>query len=224
MAEGAVGNDTIGELTRPEALRAAARSTAYRLFAGGIGYPEGRLLESVRSGELAEAITEALGAIDPKLLEGFDADALRDAGADDDLPVEYTRLFDVGASGPPCPLYGGLYGGARMKVMEEAVRFYNHFGLKLSESPRELPDHLTTELEFLHYLAYREAEAIEAGEDAGPYQRAQRDFIERHPGKWVPMLVQRLEGQKPMRFFRALFGGLERLLSAAHSELNALEH
>jgi TorA maturation chaperone TorD len=83
---------------------------------------------------------------------------------------------------------------------------------------------MTTELEFLHYLAYREAEALEEGEDAGPYRRAQRDFIERHPGKWVPMLVQRLEAQKPMRFFLALFVGLERLLSSAHAELKALEH
>ena len=37
------------------------------------------------------------------------------------------------------------------------MRFYDFFGLSLSEGQREEPDHLLTELEFLHYLAYQEA-------------------------------------------------------------------
>ncbi len=150
--------------------------------------------------------------MDPSLLDGATWQALTDAGDEDDLAVEFTRLFDVGKSGPPCPLYGGLYGGTRMKTMEEAVRFYNHFGLSLSENIRELPDHLTTELEFLHFLAFREAESHQQGGDPGPYQRAQRDFIFRHPGRWVPELRERLEKNDPMPFFLELVRQLERVL------------
>ena len=94
-----------------------------------------------------------------------------------DLHHELFDLFEVGASGPPCALYGGLHSEARMKTMEEALRFYHHFGLTLSEAARELPDHLSTQLEFLHFLAFREAEALDSGLDAGPYRRAQRDFV-----------------------------------------------
>jgi DMSO reductase family type II enzyme chaperone len=206
-------------LSGPEELRAAARSQAYRLFAEAIDYPDDALRESVRTGKLASALREVLGALDPKLVEEIDWEGLHDAGEADELEVEFTRLFDVGVSGPPCPLYGGIYGGARMKAMEEAVRFYNHFGLTLSESPRELPDHLTTQLEFLHFLAFREAEALQRGDDAGAFQRAQRDFIERHPGKWVPKLCERLDQQEPMRFFAALAHGLERLLARTQAEL-----
>jgi DMSO reductase family type II enzyme chaperone len=109
-----------------------------------------------------------------------------------------------------------------MKTMEEVVRFYNHFGLTLSEKPRELPDHLTTQLEFLHFLAYREAEALERGDDPSSYQRAQRDFLGRHPGRWIPMLRAKLEAQEPMPFFLELVRRLERLLEAELARLVAL--
>ena len=205
-----------------EQKSAAARSRTYELFARLFEYPDKAFAEAIRSGELAEKIRETLHALDPALLEGSDWEALRNAGEEeDDLAVEYTRLFDVGASGPPCPLYGGLYGGARMKTMEETVRFYNHFGLTLSESPREMPDHITTELEFLHFLAFREVVALQSGDDPGPFRRAQRDFAARHPGRWIPKLRERLEGQDPMPFFRELVGQLERFL--AHDQKRLIE-
>jgi DMSO reductase family type II enzyme chaperone len=206
-------------LREGDELRAAARSGAFGLFAAAFGYPEGTLLEEIRGGRLSDALAEALGAVAPDLGGEVDTDALRDGGEGEELAIEFTRLFDVGVSGPPCPLYGGLYGGSRMKTMEEAVRYYNHFGLSLAEKPRELPDHLTTELEFLHYLAFREAEALQAGTDAGPYRRAQRDFIARHPGKWVPKLRAKLEEESSMRFFTALVGALESLLAQTHADM-----
>ncbi len=212
---------TLTEMTG-EAATAAARSRTYEIFARLFDYPDQAFGQAIRNGELAETIRETLRALDPSLLEGSDWDALGNAGeAEDDLAVEYTRLFDVGASGPPCPLYGGLYAGARMKTMEETVRFYNHFGLTLSDDPREMPDHITTELEFLHFLAFREAEALHGGEDAGPFRRAQRDFAARHPGRWVPQLRERLDAQDPMPFFRELVCQLERFL--AHDQARLAE-
>lgn len=195
-----------------EARAAAARSRAYAVFARAFDYPDAQFLPAIRDGELSAALRRALEDVDPSLLEDVDWIALETAGDDDDLAVEYTRLFDVGAGGPPCPLHGGLYGGARMKNMEEAVRFYNHFGLKLSETQHELPDHLTTELEFMHFLCFEEAGALAEGSDAGPYQRAQRDFVSRHPGRWVPALRKRLEQRDPPPFFREVVRQLERFL------------
>ena len=202
-----------------EAQRAAARSAAYGCFVGVVAYPDQEQLEAIRSGAVAGQLAQALTAVAPGLLSKSDLDALRDAGRDDELAIEYTRLFDVGAGGPPCPLHGGLYRGARMQVMEEAVRFYNFFGLHMPETPAELPDHLTTQLEFLHYLAFREAEALQQGDDPAPYRRAQRDFVARHPGSWVPALCVRLEKQEPARFFSALFAALDRFLARDLQEL-----
>jgi DMSO reductase family type II enzyme chaperone len=210
-------------VSQPEARRAVARSRAYATFARLFDYPDGELVEDVRDGTLAEALRSVLAEVDPALAASGNWAALREAGGEpDDLAVEYTRLFDVGASGPPCPLYGGLYSGARMKTMEEAVRFYNHFGLSMAESPRELPDHITTQLEFLHFLAFREAEALEADDDPAPFQRAQRDFVSRHPGRWVPRLRERLEKNDPMPFFLELVARLEDFLAHDAGHLVAL--
>ena len=210
-------------VSQPEARRAVARSRAYATFARLFDYPDGELVEDVRDGTLAEALRSVLAEVDPALAASGNWAALREAGGEpDDLAVEYTRLFDVGASGPPCPLYGGLYSGARMKTMEEAVRFYNHFGLSMAESPRELPDHITTQLEFLHFLAFREAEALEGDDDPAPFQRAQRDFVSRHPGRWIPRLRERLEKNDPMPFFLELVARLEDFLAHDAGHLVAL--
>jgi DMSO reductase family type II enzyme chaperone len=198
---------------------ASARSLAYGLFAGALGYPEGSLLEDIREGRFADALAKTLGDIDPSLAEKLDRDALSDGLEADELAIEYTRLFDVGTSGPPCPLHGGLWSEERMMNMEEVLRFYNHFGLSLDQGQRELPDHLGTELEFLHYLAFREAEALQAELDANSYQLAQRDFIERQPGRWVPQLRAKLEAHAPPRFFAEFFRALEQLLTAEHARL-----
>jgi len=215
----AAGQD-LTEISGDEQILAAARSSVYRLFAESMNYPDAEFCDWVKSSGLRQPLKECLSTIDAELCSDESRwGALEDAGAEDELAIEYTRLFDAGASGPPCPLYGGLYGGARMKTMEEAVRFYNHFGLTLSGEPRELPDHLVTQLEFLHYLAYREVEALQQEIDPGPYQRAQRDFIERHLGSWVPKLCQRLEKEEAAPYFKAVLENLAALLAWDHARL-----
>jgi len=185
---------------------AAARSSIYGLFQDALTYPNDEVREGLAGGELVELMRKGLELAEVDFTPAQESwTALQEVGSTEDLAVEYTRLFDAGASGPPCPLYGGLYGGDRMKKMEEAVRFYNHFGLTTSEAERELPDHLGTQLEFMHYLTYREAEALHAERDAGPYRRAQRDFVARHLGRWIPKLCERLEEQQANDFFRSLF-------------------
>jgi len=207
--------EILEELHEGEELRAAARSRMYALFCEALRYPDDEMRAWVREGELSRALRATLASVEPGLLDGTDWDALAQAEAGDEedgLAIEHTRLFEVGASGPPCALYGGLYNDARMKTMEEVVRFYNHFGLTMSDDPRELPDHLATELEFLHFLAFREAEALHDGGDPGPYRRAARDFVQRHPGRWVPKLLPKLRRAKPPRFYDELFALLARVL------------
>jgi DMSO reductase family type II enzyme chaperone len=101
-----------------------------------------------------------------------------------------------------------------MKTMEEMVRFYRYFGLRPDEGMREPPDHLAAQLEFLHFLTYRETQALLSGDDADPLRRAEKDFLERHPGRWVPKLLARLDQHKPHRFYRTLLHALGLFLSA----------
>lgn len=208
-----------------EVLLAAVRSRLYGFLAGAVDYPYEPLLQRMQQGQVRAELWDLLeSAPELALAPRVDWEGLGDVPGDaDTLPVEYTRLFDVGGGGgPPCPLYGGTYGGDRMKVMEEAVRFYNFFDLHLAEKQRELPDHLTIQLEFLHFLAYREAQALQAGEDPTPFRRAQRDFLERHPGKWIPKLRRRLEKHEAVRCYRALFDAVGEILEADAAHLRGL--
>jgi DMSO reductase family type II enzyme chaperone len=216
-------SESLSDLSGEAELLAAALSQTYQLFLQALTYPDEAHCQWIREGGLADPLRQGFAAISPALEQTEERwTPLRGAYSVDELAVEYTRLFDAGASGPPCPLYGGLYGGARMKTMEEAVRFYNHFGLTLSEKQRELPDHIATELEFLHYLTFREAEALHSDADAGPYRRAQRDFVTRHPGAWLPKLCQRLEKEKAHPFFLAIFGCLADLLAHEGARLGGV--
>ena len=84
------------------------------------------------------------------------------------------------------------------------MRFYGFFELALSKEDRELPDHLTVELEFMHYLALREGVATARGADCFPCRRAQADFVQRHPDSWLPMLKQMFSANQPPPFFSSL--------------------
>ena len=66
-------------------------------------------------------------------------------------------------------------------LFEELVRWYSFFDLKRAGSA-ELPDHIAVELDFMHFLAWRE-HLLDGGGDAeaiASLRRAQRDFVSRH--------------------------------------------
>lgn len=190
---------------------AAVRSELYRLLARSFRFPTVEFFDAVRSGQYSETLGAVLSAAPFTHREGkVEAAQVWLAGVRgefDQLCAEYIRLFEVGAGSgkPPCPLFGGEYARRpRLDVMEELVRFYGFFDLALSDSDRELPDHISVELEFVHYLAFRESHALETGGNACTFRRAQADFIERHPGTWLQLLRERLESQAPLPFFRGL--------------------
>lgn len=210
--------ETIDGLASP----AATCSYLYGLLGECFAYPDAELVDSLRGGTLLAQVRRLCDALAPSLLEGLNIGALGDPAASlDDLAIEYTRLFDAGAQGTGCSLNGGLQYGPQMKVMEEAVRFYTHFGLTLTEEQKELPDHLTTELNFLHFLAYGEHLLEARGESATSYRLARRDFIARHPGRWLPVMEDKLRTMEPMPLFLALTGLLQRLLAWDLARLEA---
>ena len=199
---------------------AAARSRLYQLLAIACGFPDEDFFAAVCDGSFAGLLAQTCAAL-PYDLAAV-ASELRGAGGSyADFESEYIRLFDVGPAGPPCPLYGGVYAGDRMKTMEDATRFYNFFQLRLAPQVRELPDHITTELEFLHYLTFREVEARQQGVDPSPLLRATRDFLARHLCKWVPRLQARLAKQTTYAFFPALVGFAVAFFTAEHAYTTA---
>jgi len=181
-------------------LVAGARSYTYRMLATAFSYPDDDFIESLASGEWQhqlDMLAQHLPFDLPLLPPTFDAE---------DMQQAYVSTFEVGAGRPFCPLYEGSHRSGRMKLMEELVRFYEHFGLKATSGDHA--DHLAAELEFMHYMSFKESAAAAHNNDVADLRRAQRDFLERHLCKWLPRLRTRLNTADGLPDFYAHAAGL----------------
>lgn len=194
---------------------ARLRSEAWGLLAAALEYPDETLVALIRNGAVVQRARELIGTLDPSPAGATDWMALADVPEGDALAVEYSRLFDAtGPRGPACPLNSGALLGedGRLKLLEELVRFYNHFGLTAAGAPgNERPDHALAQMDFLQFLSRREADCLVAGEGAGDYRRARHDFQRRHPGRWAPELVARLERHDAYPYYVTLAQLIARL-------------
>lgn len=202
------------QLSTPAQRAAGARSALYGWLARTLAFPTPQLVEEVAAGRLVAEI-EARAPLLPFAFAPTEREesALADPSLTyEEVEREYIRLFEVGAGRPPCPLYEGYHRSGRMKLMEETVRFYEHFGLRAH--PDDQPDHLCAQLEFMHYLTFKEAAAlISEGPTAG-LASAQRDFLSRHLCRWLPLVRARAEACGAPPFYHSLLCLAERFCAA----------
>lgn len=183
------------ELNGIEEIKSGNRSQVYALLARAFRFPSLENFQAIQGGDFASAAQESLANLPYNGLKSGEL------GRQISLSYEafqssYIGLFEVGGElGAPCPLYEGEYGGGRMKVMEEVLRFYHYFGLKLSEEKRDRPDHLASELEFMHLLTFKETEGFLQGADRNAYRQAQRDFLRFHLTEFVAAVASKVGGR-----------------------------
>lgn len=178
-------------------------SQAWLMLAMLFEYPDAELVEALASGQLRQAILGLFGDINPTLMTGLSESAFVAEADLDSFAAEYSRLFYLGDLDiPPCPLHEGEHYGHRMEVMEKVLAFYRHFGLALATSPNEMPDHLISELEFLHFLSFQQHHYQRHQMDAGDFQRARYDFIDLHAQRWMPNLQERIGESVRFVYFR----------------------
>ncbi|MCK6371699.1 MAG: molecular chaperone TorD family protein [Gammaproteobacteria bacterium] len=127
------------------------------------------------------------------------------------LKAEYSALFEVGSAGPPAPIREDLFTGQKAGTREDIVRFYDFFGYRLVDRFAWAPDHLSVELEFMHYLCYHEAR--DSAERLS-YQLGQLDFAERHPAKWTPGLAEAVARVAPGSFYGRVIGAVRDFVAA----------
>lgn len=102
--------------------------------------------------------------------------------------AEYLRAFDPAVSPTAVSLRESSYvDGEGSSVLEELVRFYEFFGLRRRQDAL-LPDHLSVELEFMHFLSTLES-TDEPGRDTASLRRAQRDFLDRHLSRLIEAIA-----------------------------------
>lgn len=76
----------------------------------------------------------------------------------------------------------------------DIAAFYQAFGLKINEKIHERVDHLSVECEFMHFLLFKEAYALEQDgqEKAEICRQASCRFLAEHLGKWAPSFALQL--------------------------------
>jgi TorA maturation chaperone TorD len=93
------------------------------------------------------------------------------------LQSEYLKIFG-NIVGTQCPPYETQYHGAHIfmqaQELADIAGFYRAWGLDLSEQAKERVDHIWVELEFMSYLAFKEAYAAQKGDEVSSLQRGLR--------------------------------------------------
>ena len=129
--------------------------------------------------------------------------------SNEDLAIEYARLF-VGPYELKAPPYGSVYLDGGRRVMGdstmEVVRIYEKAGLAMDKDFKELPDHIAVELEFMYYLIYKEAEALEKSEKekALAFGETRLRFFNRFLSPWIPPFCEKIKEATDNQFYIGL--------------------
>jgi TorA maturation chaperone TorD len=178
-----------------EAL-ALLRQGLYRILGTSLRYPEEALLG---------VLEDTADRLDVHQLARFAfhnqwvhlRDTLRGRPVPKDLQAEHVRLFSPGPSGALCPPHESAY----LDVVIQPASFilaleqeYRRLGLSISSAYRDLPDHVTAEMEAMAQLCGMEAEAWKGRlvDSARRTLESQGGFLQRHLGRWIPRFSERI--------------------------------
>lgn len=212
----------------PSVERALGRSKLYLLTSWSMLYPEDdEFLDYLQCGEFVEDGRSAIESLS-KALDGIGGDRAQNKLAAisryltqveqwvsaecvnwqlSDLQSEHRRVFSNVIT-LDCPPYETLFGNdhvfGQSHVMGDIAGFYKAFGVELSRDIHERLDHLSVELEFMHFLAYKEsyARCHDGAEKTQIVVDAQKKFVKEHIGRWVPLFARMLAKKADSGFFR----------------------
>lgn len=196
-----------------------SRSRVYALLAIGLGFPDRESHAGFSDGQLIDELQQALEVCATDLAAEFReqiAPRLRLRCSFEEFETLFLSAFETNMPAPSAALYEGVHVHKedRPALILELKGFYRNFGLQMDAKGNELEDTLTAELEFMQFLAAKEAQAAMEGVSANAYQRAQRDFLERHLAAWAPLVRAEINAKVTTQFFVALADLAERFVAA----------
>jgi putative dimethyl sulfoxide reductase chaperone len=143
------------------------------------------------------------------------------------LKKEFSRLF-IGPYALPAPPYGSVYIEKTRKTMGDStmdvLKRYQALGVELADDFRDLPDHISAELEFMFLLIYKEIEGIRSDDSELVHRMMvhQRSFLNHHLNNWVPqftdIVIEHADGQ----FYQLLARTTQIFLGEDHEYLEKI--
>ena len=125
------------------------------------------------------------------------------------LKVDFAKLF-VGPYQLSAAPYGSVYLEGERKMMGnstlDAKNRYRKAGLDTAINFKDAPDHIAVELEFMHFLIFKEMEAIDLGDDNSViiYLLNQQSFLNHHLGAWVSEFTDKVANNAKTSFYQNL--------------------
>lgn len=216
------------------AIRACARSQVYGFLALGFGYPDAARLDQLRrQGKRLEKSLATLGET-----VGLEA-ARRIITLLAALTLSELLEAHVGCFGhaisKECPPYEAEYGQSHIFQMTQTLAdiagFYRAFGLQTAPNLCERLDHVSVELEFMHFLCLKEGHAVEkrhGAERIAQCREAQAKFLREHLGRWALGFARRVQNEATgclyERLCELLHAFVIRELAALGADAAAIAH
>lgn len=182
-----------------------SRMKAFRVLGDCYLLPDPELSEKLKSLQIyMEDICQPVVGFIQKMRNELEAVAGFEA-----LEVDFSRLF-VGPYKLFAAPYGSVYLEDGRQVMGKSTldvrERYLEAGLDMAKDFKDAPDHITAELEFMHYLIFKEIEALSesAAETAADYIQKQQSFLEDHLTAWVPTFTGYIIENAETRFYQNL--------------------
>lgn len=202
------------------------KAILYKLIAAGFGYPSKELYFSIKENEYFDefksAFTDLKLNVDLDLLANSRNLLTMREDYFQDYEARYIMDFEANKPKPSCSLYERHYveNLSNAQVLLELKAFYKNFELNRSPKFNESEDHIVFELEFMHFLTFKELQAIEMGLDYTPYQKCKKDFLNRHLLVWIPKLEKKMYKNLVSDFHKLLVSTLSSLIEYDYKSVN----
>lgn len=168
--------------------------------------PTGTILRQIRNPKFLEVLSDLEIRLEDDFLSRPEEKLI------EDLSIEYTRLF-LGPGKHISPHesvhherddsdWGRLWGKATVEVK----KFIEASGLEYKSEYSGLPDHISVELEFMHEVIKREAQAWKDKDRDGALYclKIEKKFIEEHLIKWIPFFCDKIITEGELSFYREM--------------------
>jgi len=147
----------------------------------------------------------------------------------EDLAIEYARLF-LGPDKHISPHesihhergdgdWGSFWGASTVDVK----KFIEAAGLQYREDYRDLPDHISVELEFMQKITEGERNAWEEEDTDGALSclNMEKQFLEEHLTKWIPRFCDAITSQAKLPFYREMAAITKRFIAFEKENIDA---
>jgi TorA maturation chaperone TorD len=131
---------------------------------------------------------------------------IKDTEDIESLKIDHARLF-IGPYELLAPPYGSIYLEDKRIMGDSTIDVQDlYLGEGLDLVLRDAPDHISIELEFMHFLIAKQLEALQQSNSDGVkyYWDKQCYFLTNHIGTWVSDFVQQIEENAQTFFYKTL--------------------